>query len=344
MDTNPGPYILTGASSFAMADPSQLATQDVLYCLNSPQDLTYISGTGSFVTATSSTLVSNFAASGTLGPAIAPSIATSGCAWYPTKFDFLNGLSVYFKLTINSTTTNNSGLTLVLADTTNNTSTINLCGGSGTNGQYLGYASTDPVSGGNIKPPKIGLELDMRRDLAGPDAGVSSTHAAFVYWGTRGSGSYTYDDDNTHGSPPSGLDTEPKNQITIPLTPPPGGIALQTYTTSTLLSPTYYHVRLDIARTYPLTAGVGQYVMKAYIVRGSSLPCTAAGTIDNLTTFLDTTGFCTPTITDTITINDSVTPGSEAMKKVYLGFTTSQRLGNSRKQNLSIGNFAAQNH
>jgi hypothetical protein len=64
--------------------------------------------------------------------------------------------------------------------------------------------------------------------------------------------------------------------------------------------------------------------------------------INDISAFLDPTGACTPSITNTITINDSLTAGSEAMRNVLLGFTNGQRAG--RSQDIRIGNFAAQNH
>jgi hypothetical protein len=327
MDTNPGPYILTGASSFAMADPSQLATQDVLYCLNSPQDLTSITGTGGFsATAGSSALVSSLDSSGRLGTTTTSGSDRSGCTWTPTAVDFLNGLSVYFRLTIN---TRDAGLTFVVADTTNNTSTVNLCGGIGTDGRLLGYAGTHS-SGNRIKAPKIGLELDTRRDAtfaADPDFAVTllNRHAAIVYWGTTASN----DDDNTHGAGMAASSTQPLNPSTAP------GVVTEAFSNGSV-----YHVRLDIQRSY--AAPIGTYVVRAYLYpTGTSLACTG-GLINDISAFLDPTGACTPSITNTITINDSLTAGNEAMKRVLLGFTNGQRAG--RSQDIRIGNFAAQNH
>ena len=323
----------TGAASFAMADPAQLATQDVLYCLNS-QDLTYISGTGGFsATAGSSALVSSLDSSGRLGTSTTSGSDRSGCTWTPTAVDFLNGLSVYFRLTVN---TRDAGLTFVVADTTNNTSTVNLCGGIGTDGRLLGYAGTHS-SGNRIKAPKIGLELDTRRDAtlsSDPDYDAWQTfvptftlnrHAAIVYWGTTASN----DDDNTHGAGTAASSTQPLNPSSAP------GVVSETFSNGSV-----YHVRLDIQRSY--TAPIGTYVVRAYLYpTGTSLACTSA-LIDNISAFLDPAGACTPSITNTITINDSLTAGNEAMKRILLGFTNGQRAG--RSQDIRIGNFAAQNH
>jgi hypothetical protein len=334
-----GSYTFSGDPSFNIAD----TTKDVLYCLNSPDTTeTSITGTAGFsATAGSASLVSNFATSGTLGDTTSPASDASGCAWNSTAVDFLNGLRVYFKLTI---LTRDSGLTFVMADTTNNPSTTNLCGGGG---KYLGYASTDVSTGNTIKPPKIGLELDTRRGttIETTDINVSTSnsgrHAAFVYWGTLGtSPTYTYDDDNTHGAGTAASDTQPKN-------PQDGesGIATQAFNVSTVAAPIYYHVRLDINRSYPSATAQGIYVMKAYIYPiTSSTPFTSCHSwlsdlSDDLSN-LDAT--CTANISNTITLNDSLTAGNEAMKKVFLGFTTGQRSG--RTQNLTIGNFAAKTH
>ena len=330
MDSGPGPYTLTGASSFAMVNPAQPATPDVLYCLNS-QDLTTITGTGSFAVAASSPLINNFASTGRLGTNTTSGSDRTACTWSPTTVDFLNGLSVYFKLTIN---TRDAGLTFTVADATNNTSTVNLCGGIGSSGQYLGYAGTHS-SGNRINAPKIALELDTRRDssvASDTDFAVSalSRHAALVYWGTTGSAN----DDNTHGAGTAASDTQPRNPSTAP------GVVAQSFSNGTA-----YHVRLDIQRSY--AAPIGTYSMTAYIYQtGTSLACTSLlGDPASLSDFLvnvDTNSFCTPTISNTITINDSLTSGSEAMKKVYLGFTNGQRAG--RQQEISIGNFVARNH
>ncbi len=316
----------TGAASFAMADPAQLATQDVLYCLNS-QDLTSITGTSGFsATAGSSALVSSLDTSGRLGTSTTSGSDRSGCTWTPTAVDFLNGLSGYFRLTVN---TRDAGLTIVVADTTNKTSTVNLCGGIGTDGRLLGYAGTHS-SGNRIKAPKIGLELDTRRDAtfaADPDFAVTllNRHAAIVYWGTTASN----DDDNTHGAGTAASSTQPLNPSTAP------GVVTEAFSNGSV-----YHVRLDIQRSY--AAPIGTYVVRAYLYpTGTSLACTG-GLINDISAFLDPTGACTPSITNTITINDSLTAGNEAMKRVLLGFTNGQRAG--RSQDIRIGNFAAQNH
>jgi hypothetical protein len=109
-------------------------------------------------------------------------------------------------------------------------------------------------------------------------------------------------------------------------------VASQTFNNGTV-----YHVRLDIQRAY--TAPLGTYTIRAYVIlSGTSPACTPFLTDLND----DASNHCTPTISDTIQINDSVTGGSEAMKSVYLGFTSGQRA--DRQQNITIGNFAAQNH
>jgi hypothetical protein len=328
----------TGAASFAMAaDPTQLATQDVLYCLNSPN--ASISGTSGFAVAASSALVNNFASSGRLGTSTETGIDRTACTWSPTAMDFLNGLSVYFRLTIgpndnDGDTTRGSGLSFVVADTTNNPSTVNLCGGIGANSEYLGYAGTH-ISGNWIKAPKIGLELDMRNDTT--DAAIigfaPNRHVGFVYWGTSGA---TNNDDNTHGAGIAGSDTQPRNPNLAPK-----------FATPSFNPSTAYHVRLDIQRSY--AAPVGSYTMTAYLyltTTPSTLACRSIlsdpTSISDFLVNIDTGGLCTPTITDTITINDSLTAGSEAMKKVYLGFTTGLR--DNRTQDIRIGNFAAQNH
>jgi hypothetical protein len=344
ISTSSWPYILTGESSFAMVNTAQPATQDVLYCLNSP-DLpptppTTITGTDSFAVAASSPLINSFATSGRLGTSTASGIDRSACTWSPTALDFFNGLSVYFKLTIN---TRDAGLTFTVADATNNTSTVNLCGGIGANGQYLGYAGTHS-SGNRIKAPKIGLELDTRRDAtlsSDSDYDAWQTfvptfslnrHAAIVHWGTMASN----DDDNTHGAGTAASDTQPRNPSTAP------GVVAQSFSNGNA-----YHVRLDIQRSY--AAPLGTYSMTAYIYLTSdpsTLACRSLlsdpASLNDFLVNIDTNAFCLPTISNTITINDSLTGGSEAMKKVYLGFTNGQRAG--REQNISIGNFVAKNH
>ncbi|MCX7156470.1 MAG: hypothetical protein NTW45_08520 [Rhodocyclales bacterium] len=331
--TTSGANSFAGAASFAMADPSQLATQDVLYCLNT-LDVTAITGTSGFTAAASSPLVSSFAGSSRLGTSVIDFFsARSACTWSPTAVDFFNGLSVYFRLNVN---TRDAGLSFVVADATNNPSTVNLCGGIGTDGRLLGYAGTH-ASGNRIKAPKIGLELDTRRDATlatDPDFAVTllNRHAAIVYWGTTASN----DDDNTHGAGTAASSTQPLNPSSAP------GVVTESFTNLTA-----YHVRLDIQRTY--AAPVGTYAVTAYIYLTSDPSTLACRSLLSDPTSLadffvnvDTGGLCIPTITDTITINDSLTAGNEAMKKVFLGFTTGQRAG--RSQDITIGNFAAQNH
>jgi len=327
--TTAGANTFTGAATFAMADPNQLATQDVLYCLNSI-DVTSITGTSGFATAASSPLVNSFASSGRLGTSTTSGSDRSACTWSPTAVDFFNGISVYFRLNIN---TRDAGLTFVIADATNNPSTVNLCGGIGTDGRLLGYAGTHS-SGNRINAPKIGLELDTRRDASlssDPDYGAwqnfvpafsLNRHAAIVYWGTTASTT----DDNTHGTGTTASATQPLNPSVAP------GVSSQTFNNGTV-----YHVRLDIQRAY--TAPLGTYTIRAYVILSGTAPaCTPFITDLND----DASNHCTPTISDTIQINDSVTGGSEAMRSVYLGFTNGQRAG--RAQNITIGNFAAQNH
>lgn len=80
--------------------------------------------------------------------------------------------------------------------------------------------------------------------------------------------------------------------------------------------------------------------MKAYVLLNNSTDFACQPFLSDLTD--DASNHCTATISNTITINDSLTGGSEAMKKIYLGFTTGQRAGQA--QDIAIGNFAAQNH
>lgn len=324
----------SGGSSFAAANP----TQDTFYCLNSP-DLTQITGTSGFTaTAGSTALVSSLDTSGRIGASGTSTSTRRACVWSPDPIDFQNGLSVYFLLTIN---TRDVGTVLTIADTTNNPSTTNLCGTAGTNGMNLGYAGTS--SGNSIKAPKIGLELDMRRDASlstDPDFSVTALnrHAGFIYWGTGAS----TDDDNTHGAGTLGSNTEPKSPTSVTIPPTTGGIVTESFSNGAA-----YHVRLDIRRVY--AAPVGTYTLTAYLyltTTSSTLACRSLlSDPDSITDFfsnIDTGGLCTPTITDTITINDSLTGGAEAMKSVFLGFTTAQRSNN--RQFLQISNFIAQNH
>jgi len=324
-------YTSTSGDTFAgnISYSTSTSTQDAVYCLNSP-DFTDIVGTSGFTAATTSATTTNFATSGRLGTSTFNASDQAGCAWYPTKVSFANGLRVFFKMTLY---TRDSGLTFAIVDAVNNPDTGSLCGGEG---KYLGYAGTDSL-GRVIKPPKIGLEIDTYRDgnAGDPDVTVSSLtasgrHVALVYWGSLGSPSVNYTDDNTHQAGTLGSSTSPQNPAAV------------NTTFSTYASPsyTYYYVRLDISRSY--TSPTGSYTLKAYVYPNSpTVSCLSS--MNDLSDDLSTLdGTCTAKIISSITIDDSLVNSTEAMKQVYLGFTTGQR--GSRSENIGITNFEARNH
>jgi hypothetical protein len=336
------------STAAAVFDSSSAASRamDFALCLKQepappPFTPTVITGTGDFAVAATSALVANSATTVVLGSATGSSTPRAGCTWFPDMVNFEKGIRVYFSFEI-STLAVDSGFMFALADASTNPTTIGLCGGTD---KYLGYAATDSsLTPGRIAAPKIGLEFDTRRDgtTNAPDSLISLTrHLSFVYWGTEASDT----DDNMHKAGTSGSLTQPQNPYVT-------GQGIRSWNLPT--GTTTYHVRLDITRNYNAATQTGSYTMTAYLLRNTSaqLPgwpnCNLsdvanldAGDLSSVNPDCATRGI---NISRTISIDDSVSGGSEAMKQIFLGFTTGQRGFTTAKQQIVISGFEARNH
>jgi len=330
--TGPENYVVTASSS------------DVGVCL-SPQPLTSINSFSGFTaTASNSSIVTpDGAGVGTVvftSTASGASAATDiGCFWYPVPALFGQGIRLHFGFNF---ATKGAGFTFVLADadSARNPSTL-MCGAAD---YYLGYAGNSglSISGSPVLPinyPKIGVEFDTQRNVLernDPPPFGAVGHAAYLYWGV-GAGDPIGSDDNVHGA---GGGSDPINPTTTP--------GLSRFNIATNRN---QEVRIDFARTYNSATGKGSYTMTTYIANnpatnGYSSDCDSTKFAD-LTQNLDAQ--CSPSssanlhiITQSnLTINDTAV-GSEALKRVYVGFTNAQ--SQSFNQNLTLQNFTLQSY
>jgi hypothetical protein len=271
-----------------------------------------------------------------------------GCFWYPTSIPFGTGLRVYFEyVTVNQ----NEGFTFALADADpgRNASVNSMCGASA---DALGYAGNNGVTN-PIRYPKIALKFDFRRSNPGAlginrndPTGPPQMHFAFDYWG-NGTTDPNGNDDVTHSA---------GNGVSDP-TNPASGQGLRRFNSNTSNN-TKFFVRFDITRNYPSSPLRGNYKLDAYVVRASNgsvnypggIPCSPGITL--LQSYIrdttqDLSSLCPDLITanssslryltNTVTIND-LSGLSEAMQRIYMGFTTSQ---SNQPQQITLSNFQA---
>lgn len=280
----------SGPESFGRT-ATQSAAQDIVRC---------IPNTPSFATATSSSPALSAAGvslasyapnpqSLTLGQAITSALSTQisahasslyACAWKPETHAMGGGLRSYFMFRINDagfSTAPAEGITFAIVDGDNNDATA--CGAAS---QHLGY-SGDNGESAFIVPPKIGFEIDTRREgafnpaaanplLNGRNDPYSSPtsftpryiggHVAVVYWGGDSPiGTLApAQDDNVHGHPVapytpgrSNYPLPPANPgIPWPIAPQQGAYKLDPNLSAvpTTLNQAYpdFHVRIELTR------------------------------------------------------------------------------------------------
>lgn len=191
-----------------------------------------------------------------------------GCTWNPQLAAFNNGYRFFFKVRIDDV---GDGFNFALLDADTNVD-ANRCGGSGAQGELLGYAGTrtNNLTGQALSAPlefpKIGLEFDtvLNRDATNPsyrnDPGYR--HGALVYWGHSHDWPNPpylsqYDDDNVHKLPAPG-----QTGYADP-------IADKYKIVSALSGPTpqdrTIYVRLDIERRYDPGQKKAEYRSRAWI-------------------------------------------------------------------------------
>ncbi|RTL54984.1 MAG: hypothetical protein EKK46_07050 [Rhodocyclaceae bacterium] len=351
-------YVTNAAQTYQSTNPST----DIVQCLT-PQPPIQIttaqmfSASNTAVVSAAPLVTTNGTTQLTLGTTNPPSNSSLlyGCFWYPTSIPFGTGLRIYYQYVTNA---RGDGYTFALADAdpARNPSTT-MCGNYQ---DALGYAGNNTATS-VINYPKMALEFDFRRSNTGSSPAplfnrndpttAPSMHFAFDYWGVS-SGDPNGNDDVTHGAG-DGVN-DPRNPTTSP--------GLRQFSTSISNGANVY-VRIDIIRSYNSTLLTGTYTLNAYLVRAdssnnfpnsgtsSTITC-GSGTSLSQTVMSDTTSDLATQcpllqttsssylryLTDTITIND-ISGLSEAMRRVYLGFTTSQQA--SATQQINLTNFSA---
>ena len=311
-----------GSSAYSAVTPAN----DVGLCIATLSVVTFAQNIGQFQAVNGATPVAAINTASktvTLGKVGGVS-NVSGCVWYPTPTPFLGGMRIYFRFNIAN---KGDGFTFVIADAnpSRNPSPL-ICGGAG---PRLGYAGS--VAGvAPIKPPKIAIEFDLRRDAGiDPVAPFPASHVAFDYWGTLADA----DDDNVHGAG-SGAGSEPANPVNTAAVPP--GV-----TSLTMNTGTDYHVRLDINRSYNAGTAKGSYTLTAYVA--SSF---AACDLFSFQTFSDDLvniePACTRKIAASLVIDDPADNFGEAMKNIHFGFSNAQSA--TQDQNITIHDLRTQTH
>jgi hypothetical protein len=241
-----------------------------------------------------------------------------GCTWQPDTHAFSGGLRSYFKFRINDsgvTTTPLEGFTFAIVDGDYNG--INACGAAR---QHLGYSGNN-LDTPYIKPPKIGIEVDLRRNFSGTGFNPSGTntltngrndpnytggHVGIVYWGgeaaiatTIAAGSCTAprflsggtcylpaeEDDNIHGYPTSisGCRPPPPNPA-APATPTlSSGVYKLDPNLSSVPTNQDFHVRVEITRS-ATTSGSAPTLPTVRIATTGNIDLAQPGTaIDGVT-------------------------------------------------------------
>jgi hypothetical protein len=297
--TTANQWTYSGARQLAAASAVFPAHRDIVRCIpdagysaTNPNGLPFVSVQNAALVPYGGQLSGYNATTGTLTlgleqtTAFPPGLGTDlyGCAWQSENHAFNNGLRSYFKFRINDssfTTTPMDGFTFAIVD--GDANGVGVCGAAR---QHLGYSGNN-LDTATIKAPKIGIEVDLRRNFSGAsgfdpsgtdtrtngriDPNYTGGHVGIVYWGgdtnilTTTSvaacaaprvlvGSTCYlppeEDDNVHGYPAtvSGCRPSPPNP-TAPATPT---LASGTYKLSPTLSsvPTNqdFHMRVEITR------------------------------------------------------------------------------------------------
>ncbi|MCX8085389.1 MAG: hypothetical protein N3C63_00670 [Rhodocyclaceae bacterium] len=230
---NLGGLAFTGPESFEAVSATQSAERDIVRCVPTTRSYTAvaqnIAGLGPLVSYAPDTRTL------TLGqPVTSPLLSNQaarlyGCAWTPETHAMGSGLRSYFMFRINDlgfSAAPAEGFTFAIVDGGHNG--VDACGAAG---QHLGY-SGDNRTTPFIAPPKLGIEIDPRRngifnpnaantlDNGRNDPALTGGHVALVYWGGDSHipvssptcpapririGSVCYlprqEDDNVHGQP-----------------------------------------------------------------------------------------------------------------------------------------------
>lgn len=204
-----------GPERFARVSPAQAASQDILRCIPAGASLGSVAssrlaalGVGQLTRydAATRTLTLGQEAVTASDVGNANAGALFGCAWQPEAHRAGGGLRAYFKFNIRPTGTAGDGFVFALADGDANGADV--CGAAR---QHLGYGGNNGQTPA-IRPPKIGIEVDTRRnyrahaDFTDPpgfhpayvgdspaatshlnngraDPDYAGGHVAIVYWG-----------------------------------------------------------------------------------------------------------------------------------------------------------------
>lgn len=245
--------------------------------------------------------------------------SAAGCSFSGDSQAFADGARFYFRFQI---LRRGDGFTFALLDADRN-GAAQVCGGAGSAGQYLGYASRFVDAGGNplvppLEWPKIGLEFDTARNSGGATnvGDTTNAHLALVYWGRshdwpNPQPASPYEDDNTHGQP-----TQPQAGYGDPFADSAFGYpALR----STVTADRDFHVRFDVVRTRDGGGGRTTYVSRVWIRRWDQM---IAGMDNVAQDFTSLTGV-SPDHADTIDIVDPP-PGGEVFRNFRFGWSNAQ--------------------
>lgn len=204
-----------------------------------------------------------------------------GCAWQADSHAFGSGLRSYFQFRINDdgvTTTPIDGFSFAVVD--GDLNGLKACGAAR---QHLGYSGNN-LDTPTVKPPKIGIEFDFRRNAGfNPSGGNTLTngrndpnytggHVGIVYWGgdaniatTTSLASCTAprkivggvcvlppeEDDNVHGYPPTPTSCRPAPANPVAPVIPTVGAGVYKLDPNLSAVPTNkdFHVRVEITRS-----------------------------------------------------------------------------------------------
>lgn len=213
-----GNSVFKGSEKFAAISSAFPAHTDVVRCIpeagysaTNPTGDSFLGVQNTALTPYGGQLTGFDAATGTLtlGREFASGLPTGvqtdayGCAWQPDTHAFSGGLRSYFKFRINDSlnplaTIPLDGFTFAVVDGDYNG--INACGAAR---QHLGYSGNN-LDTPYIKPPKIGIEIDLRRNFptigyfpvtgfnpsgantltnGRSDPSYTGGHVGIVYWG-----------------------------------------------------------------------------------------------------------------------------------------------------------------
>lgn len=258
-----------------------------------------------------------------------------GCTFSGDTFSFGGGARFYFRFKIADL---GDGFVFALIDAERNVNadgvpTAQVCGGAGTQGQFLGYASRDLDSASQllappIEFPKIGLEFDTARN--NPVGDTTNAHLALVYWGRSHDWpdpqpASPYEDDNTHGAP-----TPPQAGYQDPFASSAFGYPALRNADANLRD---FLVRYEIARVYDPALERASYQSKVWITRWDQM----IPGMDNLDQDFASITSTPPNHADTVYIYN-LSAGIEAFRQFRLGFTNAQ---SSRRQQITIQDLKA---